>query len=86
MPAKLYACMPACLTLQRRTITLARISCIVALIAITAYAFTRLYVFSQRADISVLVINVGLFAAVAGVLIYLSWKEKEIEAGEMFRD
>ena len=85
-PAKIYACVPTSSCLQRKTIRRARILCIAALVAITAYAFTRLYVFAQRADIWVLVINVGLFAAVAGVLVYLSRKEREIEEGEMFRD
>jgi hypothetical protein len=40
---------------------------------------------SQRADIYILVTNVVLFAAFAGLLIYLSKKEKDIEE-ELFRD
>lgn len=56
------------------------------MVSITAYAFTRLYVFSERADLSILVLNVVLFAAIAGVLVYVSRKEKEFEEDETFRD
>ena len=40
---------------------------------------------SQRADLSILLLNVVLFAAIAGVLIYLSKKERDLEK-QMFRD
>jgi hypothetical protein len=72
--------------LNARTIGLARAFCIAALVAITIYAFTRLYLFSQRVDTSILILNVVLFAAIAGVLVYLSRKERELEEREMFRD
>ena len=41
---------------------------------------------SQRADLSILILNVVFFAAIAGLLIYLSKKEKDLEEEEMFRD
>jgi hypothetical protein len=72
--------------MNRKTIRIAKILCIVALVSIATYAFTRLYVFSQRADLSILLVNVFLFAAIAGVLIYISKKERDLETGEMFRD
>ena len=50
------------------------------------YAFARLYVFSQRADLSILVLNVVLFAAIAGFLIFLSKRERDMEEEELFRD
>ncbi|MGH9991496.1 MAG: hypothetical protein ACREAZ_02485 [Nitrososphaera sp.] len=72
--------------MNRRTIRYAKAGCIVAMSAIAVYAFARLYVFSQRADISILVINVVLFAAVAGFLIFLSKRERDLEEEELFRD
>lgn len=72
--------------MNARTIGLARAICIAALVVITIYAFARLYLFSQRVDTSILILNVVLFAAIAGVLVYLSRKERELEEREMFRD
>jgi hypothetical protein len=46
----------------------------------------RLLVLSQRADTSILVVNVVVFAGIAGVLIYLTKKERDIQEEEMFRD
>ena len=46
----------------------------------------RLYVFSQRVDSSILLVNVIGFAAITGVLIYLTKKEKDLEEEEFFRD
>jgi hypothetical protein len=46
----------------------------------------RLYVLWQRIDSSVLLVNVIGFAAIAGILIYLTKKEKELEEEELFRD
>ena len=72
--------------MERKTLRLAKALCIAALAAIAIYAFTRLYVMSHRADLSILLLNVVVFAAIAGVLIYLSKKEKDLEEEEMFRD
>lgn len=72
--------------MERKALRLAKALCIAALAGIAIYAFTRLYVMSQRADLSILVLNVVLFGAIAGVLIYLSKKEKDLEEEEMFRD
>jgi hypothetical protein len=72
--------------LEKKQLRVAKILCIVALSAITLYSFVRLYVMSQRADASVLLLNVFLFSAVGGLLIYLSKKERDLEKEEMFRD
>lgn len=72
--------------MNRRTIRYAKAGCIGALAAIAMYAFVRLYVFSQRADLSILLVNVALFAAIAGFLIFLSKREKDMEEEELFRD
>jgi len=72
--------------MNRRTIRYAIFGCIAALAATVVYAIVRLYVLSQRVDASILFTNVVLFAAIAGVLIYLTKKEKDIEEEELFRD
>jgi hypothetical protein len=71
---------------KRRTIRYGIAGCIIALVAATIYAMVRLYVFSQRVDASILLVNVVGFAAIAGVLIYLTKKEKDLEEEEFFRD
>jgi hypothetical protein len=58
----------------------------IALVAATIYAIVRLYVLSQRVDSSVLLVNVIGFAAIAGILIYLTKKDKDLEEEELFRD
>jgi hypothetical protein len=58
----------------------------IALVAATIYAIVRLYVISQRVDSSILLVNVIGFAAIAGILIYLTKKDKDLEEEELFRD
>jgi hypothetical protein len=73
-------------TVKRRTIQYGIAGCIIALVAATLYAIVRLYVFSQRVDSSILLVNVIGFAAIACILIYLTKKEKDLEEEELFRD
>jgi inner membrane protein involved in colicin E2 resistance len=60
--------------------------CMIALVAATIYAIVKLYVLSQRVDSSILLVNVIGFAAIAGILIYLTKKDKDLEEEELFRD
>jgi hypothetical protein len=71
---------------NRRTIRYGIAGCIVALAAAVIYAMVRLYVFSQRVDSSILLVNVIGFAVIAGVLIYLTKKDKDLEEEALFRD
>ncbi|MGI0037373.1 MAG: hypothetical protein ACRD99_03345 [Nitrososphaera sp.] len=41
---------------------------------------------SQRADLSILLLNVVLFVAIAGLLVYLSKKERDLEQDGRFGD
>jgi len=50
--------------------------CIVALAAAVVYAMVRLFVMGQRVDTSIIVINVVVFAGIAGFMIFLSKKER----------
>ena len=72
--------------MNRRTIRYGIAGCIVALAAAVIYAMVRLYVLSQRIDSSILLVNVIGFAAIAGVLIYLTKKDKDLEEEAVFRD
>jgi drug/metabolite transporter (DMT)-like permease len=71
---------------KRRTLQYGVAVCIIALVAATIYAIVRLYVFSQRVDSSILLVNVIGFAAISCVLIYLTKKDKDLEEEELFRD
>ena len=72
--------------MNRRTIRYGIAGCLVALAAAIMYAIVRLYVLWHRVDLSILVVNVVGFAAIAGLLIYLTKKDKDLEEEEFFRD
>jgi len=67
---------------NRRTIRYAMAGCIAALAAAVIYAMVRLFVLSQRVDASIFVINVVVFAGIAGFMIYLTKKERELDEKE----
>lgn len=72
--------------MNKRTIRYGVAGCIVALAAAIIYAIVRLYILGQRVDLSILLVNVIGFAVIAGVLIYLTKKDKDLEEEELFRD
>ena len=74
------------MTVNRRTIRYGIAGCLVALAAAIMYAIVRLYVLWHRVDLSILLVNVIGFAAIACLLIYLTKKDKDIEEEEFFRD
>ena len=61
-------------------------ACLAAMAGAVLYAFVRLYGLNQRVDIDIIIVNVTVFTASAAVLVYLTWKERDIEQEEMFRD
>lgn len=72
--------------MKRRTVRYAIAGCIFALAAAVIYAMVRLFVLAQRVDASILVVNVVLFAGIAGLLMYLTKKDRDLEEEELFRD
>lgn len=72
--------------MDKRTIRYGIVACMAAMVAAVAYAFVRLYVLNTRVDLSIFAVNIVAFSVSAGVLVYLSWKQKEIEEEELFRD
>jgi inner membrane protein involved in colicin E2 resistance len=83
---KSYTAVCSDIIVNRRTIRYGIAGCIVALAAAIIYAIVRLYMLGQRMDSSILLVNVIGFAAIAGVLIYLTKKDKDLEEEELFRD
>jgi drug/metabolite transporter (DMT)-like permease len=70
--------------MNRQTIRYAMLGCIAALAAAVIYAMVRLFVLSQRVDASIFVINVVVFAGIAGFMIYLTKKERDLDKKEFF--
>jgi hypothetical protein len=83
---KSYTAVCPNITVKRKTIQYGVAGCIIALVGATIYAILRLYVFSQRVDSSILLVNVIGFAAISCILIYLTKKDKDLEEEELFRD
>lgn len=72
--------------MNKRTIRYSIVGCIAALVASIVYAIVKLYVLAQRADASILFVNVILFTIIAGILIYLTKKEQDLGEEELFKD
>ena len=72
--------------MDKRTIRYGIAGAISVMVGAIAYAFVRLYVMNLRVDLSVLLVNIVVFSASAAVLVYLLWKDRELEEEEMFRD
>jgi hypothetical protein len=60
--------------------------CVAALSAAVIYAMVRLFVLAQRVDASILAVNVIAFAGIAGFLMYLTKKDRDLEEEELFKD
>lgn len=71
---------------DRKTIRYGITGAIAAMIGAIVYAFVRLYVLNVRVDLSIFLVNIIIFSASAAVLVYLLWKERQLEEEEMFRD
>jgi hypothetical protein len=67
-----------------RRIKIAIILCIVILFTSVVYASVKLYVLRQRIDLSIVIINVFIFAIITGIIIYLSKKQRDIEEDKLF--
>ena len=72
--------------MSRRRIQHGIAGCIIALGVAVTYAIVRLYVFSQRIDWSIMVVNVIVFGAISVVLLYLLKKDNDLKEEDLFRD
>jgi hypothetical protein len=71
---------------DRKTIRYGITGAITIMVGAIGYAFLRLYVMNVRVDLSVILVNVVVFSASGAVLVYLLWKDRQLEEEEMFRD
>jgi hypothetical protein len=69
-----------------KSVRLGIYACLAAMAGAVLYAFVRLYGLNQRVDVDIIIVNVAVFTASGAVLLYLAWKERDIEQEEMFRD
>ncbi len=60
--------------------------CVATLAAAVIYAIVKLFFLAQRVDASILVVNVIAFAVIAGFLMYLMKKDRDLEKEELFKD
>jgi hypothetical protein len=72
--------------MDRRTIHYAMAGCVMALAAAVVYAIVRLFVLSQRVDAAIIIVNVVVFGGIAGFMIYLTKKERDLKEKEFFGD
>lgn len=72
--------------MDKHTVRYGIVACMAAMVLSVAYAFVRLYLLNSRVDLSVFAVNIVAFSISAGALVYLSWKQREIEEEELFRD
>jgi hypothetical protein len=71
---------------DRKTIRYGIAGAIAIMAGAIGYAFLRLYVLNVRVDLSVILVNVVVFSASGAVLVYLLWKDRQLEEEDMFRD
>ena len=72
--------------MDKSTVRYCIVACMAVMVAAVGCAFIRLYVLNTRIDLSIFAVNIVAFSVSAGMLVYLSWKQKEIEEEELFRD
>ena len=70
----------------KRSVRYGVYACLAAMAGAILYAFVRLYGLNQRVDVDIIIVNVVVFTACAGALLYLSWKDLGMEQEELFRD
>lgn len=73
-------------SVNKRTIRYSIVGCLATLVASILYAIIKLYILGQRSDPSILFVNVILFTVIAGILIYLTKKERDTDEEELFKD
>jgi hypothetical protein len=83
---KSYTHVSPSFSMRIKSVRLGIYACLAAMAGAVLYAFVRLYGLNQRVDVDIIIVNVAVFTASGAVLLYLAWKERDIEQEEMFRD
>ena len=69
--------------MKKKHIDYALVICLFVLVASVMYAITKLYVFFQRVDVSIIISNIVLFVIVSVVILFLLKKRSNIEEDEL---
>jgi hypothetical protein len=72
--------------MKKKHIDYALVICLFVLVASVMYAITKLYVFFQRVDLSIIISNIVLFVIVSAVILFLLKKRSDIEQDELLSD
>ena len=72
--------------MKKKHIDYALLICLFVLVASVMYAITKLYVFFQRVDVSIIISNIVLFVIVSAVILFLLKKRSDIEQDELLSD
>jgi hypothetical protein len=72
--------------MKKKHIDYALVICLFVLVASVMYAITKLYVFFQRVDVSIIISNIVLFVIVSAVILFLLKKRSDIEQDELLSD
>jgi drug/metabolite transporter (DMT)-like permease len=71
---------------RKKSINYAIAACLIILVCSVLYGIIKLYVFFQRLDASVIVINVVVFVLVSGILLILLKKRSDADESEVMND
>ena len=72
--------------MKKKHIDHALVGCLFVLVVSVVYAIIKLYIFFQRIDMSIIISNIVLFAAVAGVILFLLKMRRDVEEDELLSD
>ena len=62
------------------------VGCLSVLVGCILYSVVKLYIFFQRIDTSIIILNVIVFAVVAAAILLLLKERSDIEEGELLSD
>jgi membrane protein DedA with SNARE-associated domain len=72
--------------MRKKYIDYSIVGCLLLLVILILYSVVKLYILFQRADMSIIISNVIVFAIVAAAILFLLKKRSDIEDRELLRD
>ena len=72
--------------MRKKAINYAIAGCLIILISSVLYAILKLYIFYQRIDLSVIIINAVVFLVIAALMLFLLKKRSDIDENEVLND
>jgi uncharacterized membrane protein (GlpM family) len=71
---------------RKKAINYAIAGCLIILMSSVLYAILKLYIFYQRIDVSVIIINAVVFLVIAALVLFLLKKRSDIDENEVLND